>query len=322
MIAARSIALGKQICLIALAAALGVTPSFVVPANASDVPGEVIEAIPQARLSRSGKVTVLEVGNDVFVGDIVATGRTGEAQLIFPDDTKIVVGPNSQLKVNRALFRNSTSYRRLTVSALKGTFRFLSGNSPSNAYSVRTPTATMGVRGTSFDFAVTGREATDLVVYDGEVNFCGRRSRCVRIPGGCNAVKVNRRADFSQPETFGERRTILNQLFPYADTQDNLRPTFRVSNALCDDNDQDPSTPIRASSPVQQSIVLPPPVSRSNDSGGSGLNERPQQRSSPNSSSSSAPTRSAPSSQSAPSAPSAPSSAPDPAPSSSPSRRR
>lgn len=270
-------------------------------------PGEVVEAIPQARLSRDGDVSVLRVGEEVFVGDIVATGRTGEAQVVFPDDTRIVVGPNSQLKVDNAVFRNSSTYRRLSVSALKGTFRFLSGNSPSRAYSVRTPNATMGVRGTEFDFSVAGTDATDLVVYNGEVEICGRRARCVRVPGGCNAVRIDRYAGFQQPSTFGERRTLLEQLFPYAGRQDGLRPQFRVSNALCDDDDADPNTPIRTSAPVQQRIILPPPPSASgtfrSTGGGATLDVTPRR----------APqTESAPAPAPAPPAPTPP--APTPAP--------
>ena len=244
-------------------------------AASNQAPGEVIGAVPQARLSREGNVSVLEIGNDVFIGDIVATGQSGEAQVVFPDDTRIVVGPNSQLKVDQAIFRNSTTYRKLSVSAVKGTFRFLSGNSPSRAYSVKTPTATMGVRGTSFDFAVSGRDATDLLVYNGEVQMCGRRARCVVVPGGCNAVRVDRRANFAQPETYGERRSILDRLFPYHEQQSTLGGGFQVNPALCDDEGEDPTAKIRRTTVtgavvVSPAVKLPPSIESSNGGGGGG----------------------------------------------------
>jgi hypothetical protein len=35
----------------------------------------------------------------------------------------------------------------VTLTALKGTFRFISGDSPDGAYTIRTPTYSIGIRG-------------------------------------------------------------------------------------------------------------------------------------------------------------------------------
>lgn len=195
--------------------------------------GEIVEAKQPVRLFLDGEQTRLGVGDTVSVGDTVLTGQTGEAQIVFPDETRIVVGPNSQMKIDRLLFRSDNTARRFAVSAARGTFRFLSGNSSNRAYSVRTPIATMGIRGTAFDFAVPERANTDLVVYEGLVRFCRRGSRCASVPQGCQTVRLDSRR-FTQPETQEERQSILSALFPYSNEQDGLRPPFRTATSDCE----------------------------------------------------------------------------------------
>ncbi|MGI1661551.1 FecR family protein [Palleronia sp. KMU-117] len=199
------------------------------------VTGEAVAVVQRAVLNSDGNTVTLSEGAPVALGDTIATGEGGEAQIIFPDQTRIVVGPNSQLSITRLLFRDNGTARRLSVNAVRGTFRFLSGESPPSAYNIRTPTATMGVRGTEFDFAVAGRDDTDLVVYNGEVRMCGR-GRCARVPGGCQAVRLDRRGVFTQPATVGERDAKLDARFPYVDDQERLRPVFRASTVNCRDS--------------------------------------------------------------------------------------
>jgi hypothetical protein len=230
--------------------------------------GEAIAVVQQAVIAADGTQVTLTEGTPVKLGDTIATGETGEAQILFPDETRIVVGPNSQLSITRLLFRDNGTARRLSVNAVRGTFRFLSGESPSSAYAIRTPSATMGVRGTAFDFAVVGRDDTDLVVYNGEVRMCGR-GRCASVPGGCQAVRLNRSGAFSQPATAGERAETLNANFPYVEDQERLQPAFRTSTANCREGGS-PSLPLRQ-------IALPATGgSAGSDGGGRGLPEQPR----------------------------------------------
>lgn len=213
---------------------------FMAAAPALAATGETVAVVQRAVINSNGQTVTLNVGQPVALGDTIATGDVGEAQIIFPDETRIVVGPNSQLSITRLLFRNNGTAQRLSVNAVRGTFRFLSGESPSRAYSIRTPTATMAVRGTEFDFAVEDTRDTDLVVHSGRVQFCAR-GRCAQVPGGCQAVRIDRRGSFSQPETALERRETIDARFPYIDDQERLRPPFRTSTVNCR---EDRSTPL------------------------------------------------------------------------------
>jgi hypothetical protein len=83
----------------------------------------------------------------VFMGDEIVANPNGLAQIRFIDNTRIVIGPNSRLRIDTFVFNPDYTARDVTITAVKGVFRFISGDSPDGAYTIRTPTMTIGVRG-------------------------------------------------------------------------------------------------------------------------------------------------------------------------------
>lgn len=195
--------------------------------------GQVIEVRPSAQVVSGGTVRTLTEGSQIVSGDEIRTGSGGLVQILFPDETKIVVGPGSTLRIDDTLFRNNGTARRFSTTAIGGSFRFISGKSNKDVYKLATPLATMGIRGTAFDFTVTRNRSTDLLVFDGLVRFCARDRRCALAPGGCQAVTVLQDGSFSQPETAAEKRELLRRSFPLLADQDALLPPFRASTAGC-----------------------------------------------------------------------------------------
>lgn len=224
--------------------------------------GRVVEVSqPAAIRADGGEMVRLEVDDQVSMGDSVATGKTGRIQLLFPDDTRIVVGPNSQIKLTNLKFRSDNKARRFRVNAVSGTFRMLTGNSPKRAFRVKTPTASMAVRGTQFDFDVEREtRTTTLVVHDGEVRLCATNTRCANVPKGCQLVQLNQLRGFSQPRTEAERREILSRAFPFAQDDSALEPLFRALIESCKDDKKDKKSAEeeKALPTVLKQIDLPP----------------------------------------------------------------
>ncbi len=73
-------------------------------------------------------------------------------QLIFTDGTKLVIGEKSSLVIEKYLMKGGNQAQAVAVDALRGTFRFITGNSAKSAYNIQTANATIGIRGTGFDF--------------------------------------------------------------------------------------------------------------------------------------------------------------------------
>jgi hypothetical protein len=208
--------------------------AFPAPPAAQPV-GQAVAVVQNAQLTAGGRTGVLQEGSPVTLGDVIQTDGRGVAQLVFADQTRIAVGPNSRLVVQEVLFRQQGTAQRFVVDAVSGSFRFISGQSPSSSYAIRTPTATMAIRGTSFDLAVGGARGTDLVLFEGEVEMCPPAGRCAIVRGACNAVYARPRGVFGQPTTREERNSLIRTLFPFIVGQQGLRPEFQAPIDACGD---------------------------------------------------------------------------------------
>ncbi len=138
----------------------------VVGVSYAQVPiGNVAGVTPAAIAALGGQEVTVVQGIDLFEGQTIVTNERGIVQIVFVDETRMVVGPNSELVIERYLMQSPDTVGAFVANALGGTFRFISGNSPSNAYSIRTPAGTIGVRGTVFDLTVLQQIA--MMLYGG-----------------------------------------------------------------------------------------------------------------------------------------------------------
>lgn len=191
-------------------------------ADAADPIAKVVAAAG----SPTGGGRALRAGSPVYEGDRLVTGA-GNIQILFIDDTKLVVGPNSNLVVDRFLMRGGNRVQKLSVNALRGTFRFITGNSAKNAYDIKTASATIGIRGTAFDFS-SGRE-TLVAVLEGGVRLCAR-GQCETIPEGCGVGRA-RRNDVD--ELGGRAKGQALRQLPYIVNQGSLNRGFRLNTRSC-----------------------------------------------------------------------------------------
>ncbi|MCA0272369.1 MAG: FecR domain-containing protein [Proteobacteria bacterium] len=194
--------------------------------------GSVVRVVQGATLERSGQAVSLRAGQTIESGDVISTDRRGQVQLLFNDDTRIAVGPNSSMAVDDIRFKQNGKARKFAVSAVAGGFRFLSGTSARSAYAISTPTATMGIRGTAFDFVVRNTDGTDLIIFSGLVNMCGGGG-CYQAAGGCDAVRLDARGNFARIEQKKDKRELINDGFYFVTQQQKLRQDFRTNVRSC-----------------------------------------------------------------------------------------
>ncbi len=114
-----------------------------------------------AWIERAGIRLPANVGTPVLEHDVIVTGADGALGITFADDSRISIGPDTTLAIERFAFNpttyegaHETSLRRGTLAAVSGK---LARQSP-DAMKVRTPAAILGVRGT--EFVVRTGEAT------------------------------------------------------------------------------------------------------------------------------------------------------------------
>ncbi len=109
--------------------------------------------------------------DDVVTNTELETVIDGRLDVKFVDNTQLIVGSSSKVKVDRFVFDPSKSSGDVALNVSKGLMRFVSGRMASQSYKVRTPTATLGVRGTDFVVAVAEDGSTTVSVISGEVEM-------------------------------------------------------------------------------------------------------------------------------------------------------
>ena len=135
----------------------------------------------------------LRRGNEVFQREWIATAPRSLARLTFLDKTRLTIGASSRVRLTSFVFDPSQRRGRMTINALKGAFRFISGLSPSSGYRLRTPLAYISVRGTMIDGYLDRRHRFDLIILRrGAMTVCAP-ARCLSTsrPGSYVLVKSN-----------------------------------------------------------------------------------------------------------------------------------
>lgn len=202
-------------------------------ALAASSTGTALDVDPSARIEDKQGARTLVVGSDVFIGDRVVTDAKGLVQIRFSDKTKLVVGPGSSLVIEDYLLRDDGSGGKFAIDALSGTFRFITGGAPKDRYQITTPTGTVGVRGTAFDFNVRA-DHFSLLLFHGAVQMCNKAGKCVTVDDVCDVGM----ADLSDARLLGNtdsftgaERTSMRGMFPYAVSESSLLGSFRVAGA-------------------------------------------------------------------------------------------
>jgi hypothetical protein len=130
--------------------------------------------------------------------------------------------------IDRFVFSGSTA-QSVTLSAVKGAFRFITGRSPKSAYLIRTPVMTIGVRGTGLDgFVEPGTGRTTIALYEGEAEICDASNQCQVIQPGCTVVVVPPGGGFEDPAP-----ATRGLFLPYSISQASLLPDYRLNVSGC-----------------------------------------------------------------------------------------
>ena len=212
-----------------LAAAIAVSAQIATPsADAAAQQSGTAEKVAQsASATGASGARTLEVEAAIYMDDQIRTNRSGEAQIRLLDDTRLVVGPNARLTIDAFVFNGRTA-ETVTLSAVRGAFRFITGNSRKQAYLLKTPVMTIGVRGTGLDgFVEPGTGRTTIAIYEGAAELCDAGGRCQVFEETCG-VTIPPGGGFEDPSPAS--RALL---FPYAGSQASLLPEFRLDTSGC-----------------------------------------------------------------------------------------
>jgi hypothetical protein len=135
------------------------------PLAAQAAAGQVLFALGRVEIQRGNQTLAAARGAPVEAGDVISTGPTGLAQVRMQDGALLSLRYGSTLKVEEyqapapasiAPAAGTAPGGRSVLRLLRGAFRTVTGligRNPGDRYSVITPVATIGIRGTDYSAA-------------------------------------------------------------------------------------------------------------------------------------------------------------------------
>jgi hypothetical protein len=148
---------------------------------------QAIENNVEGRLGKS--VAKLAAGSDVFQNQLVRTGKASSARLQFLDETDLSLSPFTQVTLDRFVFDPDKKTGRVVVNVPRGLVRFVTGSLEKRSYTIRTPIASIGVRGTIFDLLVRF-DRMAVVLRDGGVDLTVGRRRVYVLDRANTAITI------------------------------------------------------------------------------------------------------------------------------------
>jgi hypothetical protein len=136
--------------LCALILVVAAPPAF---AQAPQTPvGRIKIASGSAFIIRNGTQVAAEAGQPIFEADALRTGADGRLGVTLKDDTRVSLGPASEMRVDRFVFAPAEGRMELVLNVVRGVMAYVSGRIAKlapDSIRLETPAAVMGVRGTT-----------------------------------------------------------------------------------------------------------------------------------------------------------------------------
>ncbi len=150
-----------------VALALVVSPTISFAQTGVGNAGKVVNQVSGALKSKVRKIALKD---QVYQNEKISTGSSSATEIVFKDETKLTIGPDSDVVLDNFVYKPGPVSGSLIMTVSKGVMRFTTGKLSKTSYLIKTPTATIGIRGTIFTVYVAANGATTVTVQAGAVS--------------------------------------------------------------------------------------------------------------------------------------------------------
>jgi hypothetical protein len=120
----------------------------------------------------------LATGDNVRQDELIEVSADGTGEIRLRDNTQLALGPGSRLLLDEFVYNPDISGGAIVLNLVRGSFRFITGIAAKPAYVIRTPSASITVRGTIFDVYVQPSGLSWLLLIEGAIEVCNARGDC------------------------------------------------------------------------------------------------------------------------------------------------
>jgi opacity protein-like surface antigen len=238
---------GAALALLALSAA---------PASAADKIGSAVRIVNKVTGEIDQQQRQLKTDDAVNQNEAIEVSADSLGELKLNDDTKLALGPGARLVLDKFVYDPAPSTGTVSVNLLTGAFRFITGLSRKGNYQLRTPSASITVRGTIFDVFVDGAGGTWLLLLEGSVRICNAANQCSDVSNPCGVVHITPTGALSGPIGWPAEARPINfaTAFPFVVTPPSIDATPLFTRTAVELNQCAPKQP-----PGQRAEAPPSP---------------------------------------------------------------
>ena len=112
--------------------------------------GNVATVVGSASVVRNNETTPLKVKDDIYLNDVVQTGAKSALGITFSDATTFNLKANAQITIDSYVYEDGGKQNAGVFDVAKGTVAFVAAAvAKTGDMKITTPTATLGIRGTT-----------------------------------------------------------------------------------------------------------------------------------------------------------------------------
>lgn len=184
--------------------------------------GKVIVSVGQVEAETPrGEVRALKRRAEIFESDTVKTYQGAKTQMRFSDGSMLALGENTVFKVDEYEY-DSGDPEKAAYQLLKGSMQTITGaigKTNKKDYSLKTPVATIGIRGTYFQLRLTPSGGLVGGVKDGAIVIENRSGAKSRVSAGEFFEMASATADIEILEEPPAGLEVVDQAGAAADTE-------------------------------------------------------------------------------------------------------
>ena len=170
----------------------------------------------------------LTIGDVVRQDEVIEVSDDGKGEFRLNDDTKLALGPGSRMVLDKFVYDSDKKAGSIVLDLTKGAFRFITGVASKPTYQIRTPNASITVRGTIFDAFVLPDDSAWLLLHEGAIEVTSSKNVCHVLDRPGQLIQIDSGGTVSKPLNWkdmpGRDAADFDVAFPFVGTAPQIEP--------------------------------------------------------------------------------------------------
>jgi hypothetical protein len=197
-----------------------------------DAIGEAIKVVNEVKAELNQAIRTLATKDDVRQNELISVGNDSLGEIELNDETKLALGPGARLKLDKFVYDPNKTGGAIVINMTRGAFRFITGLAKKPTYVIRTPAASITVRGTIFDVYVEETGGMWLLLHEGAIQVCNDTGKCQQLDDPCQSLHIGDGGEVGSPGIWNtlktDRDVDFDVAFPFIDKPPTIGPDVKL----------------------------------------------------------------------------------------------